>query len=103
MKFRVPFFPLICGITEGLAGGCNPDSNVPDGTSAVLGGRAYFLEARRAPGGLQAQGLPPVWRRRGTPAGAKFDVSKWAGGGDNYTLGTRQGKVNARGSQHGVY
>lgn len=77
----------------------------PDGQSKVVGGTAYFMEAKNR---------PEVCRRK-TPLqfkgiaahrvtnGMTFDVAKWKGEGDNYTLSVIDGKVVAEGSSHGLY
>jgi len=78
-----------------------------DGASRVVGeGAAYFLDAKRPPelcsrkqplrfGGVSVHRVPND---------GSFDVRLWHGeGGDNYTLSTKDGKVNAAGSNHGIY
>lgn len=78
----------------------------PDGTGNVVGGPAYFLEAR----------TPPEVCRRKTPlsfsgisvhrapAGTSFNVKSWKGeSGDNYVLNVAGGQVKANGSPHGLY
>jgi cyanophycinase len=78
-----------------------------DGPAKVVGeGSAYFLEAKRPPEVCtrkQALRFGGVSVHR-VPNDGSFDVRLWRGeGGDNYTLSTRDGKVNAAGSNHGIY
>jgi cyanophycinase len=77
-----------------------------DGQSKVIGGPAYFLEAKK----------PPETCRRGTPlsirgisvhrvlADGSFNVKDWKGsGGDDYQLASVNGQIRAEGSTHGTY
>lgn len=77
----------------------------PDGNATVTGGAAYFLQTSRAPAVCRHKEflkLSGVAVHR-TSAGAKFNVAKWTGEGDDYTLSAIRGKVTATGSAHGVY
>ena len=77
----------------------------PDGQSNIIGGKAYFLEAKNRPDTcrrktpLQFKGISA---HRATN-GMTFDVAKWTGQGDDYTLSVVDGKVVAEGSSHGPY
>lgn len=77
----------------------------PDGQAKVVGGTAYFLEAKNGPEvcrrktPLQFKGIAA---HRATN-GMTFDVAKWKGQGDDYTLSVIEGKVVAEGSSHGLY
>lgn len=77
-----------------------------DGEGKVIGGPAYFLEAKK---------LPETCRHH-TPltiggiavhrvlAGGSFNVKDWKGsGGDDYQLAAVNGQVRAEGSTHGTY
>ena len=77
----------------------------PDGKSKVIGGAAYFLEAKNRPETCQRKTplqFKGIAAHRATK-GMSFDVAKWKGEGDNYTLSVVDGKVVAAGSNHGVY
>ncbi len=77
----------------------------PDGKSVVVGGPAYFLEAKRAPEVCRHKEFlrfSDVTAHR-AGAGAKFDIAKWVGDGDDYMLRTQGGKITAQGSQIHVY
>jgi cyanophycinase len=77
----------------------------PAGQAKVVGGPAYFLETKNRPEvcrrktSLQFKGIAA---HRATK-GMTFDVAKWKGEGDNYTLSVIDGKIVAEGSNHGVY
>ena len=77
-----------------------------DGQSKIIGGPAFFLEAKR----------PPETCRRHTPlsirgivvhrvlAGGSFNVKDWKGlAGDDYQLASANGQIKAEGSTHGLY
>jgi len=78
----------------------------PDGQSRIIGGPAYFLEAKNA---------PEICRRKAplsfsgitlhrAPAGSSFNVKDWKGtGGDDYQLTVTNGVVKAQNSTHGIY
>jgi cyanophycinase len=78
----------------------------PDGAAKVVGGPAYFVEARTPPQ-LCRRGIP--LRMTGVtvhrvPAGGTFNAKSWTGlGGDDYTLSASDGTLKAQGSDHGVY
>ena len=77
----------------------------PDGKSVVAGGPAYFLEAKRAPEVCRHKEFlrfSDVTAHR-AGAGAKFDIAKWVGDGDDYMLRTQGGKITAQGSQIHFY
>jgi cyanophycinase len=78
----------------------------PSGEGSVVGGPAYFLTAstraetcrRKTP--LQCSAIA-VHR---APKGTTFNVKTWKGqGGDDYSLGVKNGEVKAAGSSHDVY
>jgi cyanophycinase len=78
----------------------------PDGVAKVVGGPAYFIEARTPPQ-LCRSGMPlritSVTVHR-VSAGGGFDVKTWKGiGGDDYTLSASDGTLKVQGSEHGVY
>lgn len=78
----------------------------PDGTSNAVGeGSIYFLEATQPPqvclygqpltfAGVSIQRVPP---------GKAFDLKKWSGQADTYSLSVVKGKLEASGSSHGPY
>jgi len=77
-----------------------------DGRSKVIGGPAYFLEAKKLPetcrrhtplsiSGITVHRVPP---------GGSFNVTDWKGaGGDDYQLASVKGQIQAEGSTHGIY
>jgi cyanophycinase len=77
-----------------------------DGTSRALGeGAVYFLETTRSPevcayqrpltfSGIRVQRLQP---------GKQFQLKKWSGEGDLYSLSVKNGVVESSGSAHGIY
>jgi cyanophycinase len=78
----------------------------PDGHAKIVGGPAYFIEAKN----------PPETCRRKTPLNftgitvhrappeTTFNVKTWTGeGGDNYELTAQNGQLRATGSAHGIY
>jgi cyanophycinase len=77
----------------------------PDGQAKVVGGPAYFLETKNRPEvcrrktPLQFRGISV---HRATK-GMTFNVAKWKGEGNDYTLSVIDGRVVAEGSNHGVY
>ena len=79
----------------------------PDGQAKIIGsGPAYFLEAKN---------LPEVCRRktplsfsgitvRRVPPGGMFNVKDWKGSaGDEYQIASVNGKLETKGSNHGIY
>jgi cyanophycinase len=77
-----------------------------DGAAKVVGGAAYFLQAKKAPEvcrrgeSLQFKGIAVL---RVTDGGA-FNVNTWKGQGrDKYVLSTKGGAITADGSDHGIY
>jgi cyanophycinase len=78
----------------------------PDGTSNSVGeGPIYFLEATQPPE-LCAYGQPVTFARvnvqRAQP-GNTFQLKKWAGQTDAYSLSVVHGEVEASGSSQGLY
>jgi cyanophycinase len=77
-----------------------------DGIAKVVGGPAYFIEARTPPP-ICHKGIP--LRMTGVTvhrvqAGGTFNVKTWtAAGGDDYALSASDGTLKAQGSGHGVY
>ncbi len=77
----------------------------PGGQAKVVGGTAYFMEAKNRPEvcrrktALQFKGIAA----HRAASGMSFDVKKWKGEGDDYTLSVIDGKVVAEGSRHGPY
>ena len=77
-----------------------------DGTSHVVGeGPVYFFQATSAPdvcvyrkpltfSGITVQRVIP---------GKSFQLMKWSGEADSYSLSVTEGKVHASGSSHGIY
>jgi len=77
-----------------------------DGQSKVIGGPAYFLEAKNLPevcrrhtalsiGGIAVHRVPP---------GGSFNVKDWKGaGGEDYELASVNGQIKTEGSTHGIY
>jgi cyanophycinase len=79
----------------------------PDGQAKIIGsGPAYFLEAKN----------PPEACRRETPlsisgitvhrvqSGSAFNVKAWRGNaGDEYQIASVNGKLETKGSDHGIY
>ncbi len=67
-----------------------------DGTSRVVGaGAAYFLSASGRPA-VCNKGVPLTFEgvaARRLRANAKFDLRKWEGDGDAYTLSVRTGTI----------
>ena len=77
-----------------------------DGKARVVGeGQVYFLEAAHAPE-ICAYRQPLTFRgvsvRRVQP-GKTFELKKWSGEADSYTLSVVKGDVQATGSSHGIY
>jgi cyanophycinase len=78
----------------------------PDGASQVVGqGPIYFLEATQPPavcayrqpltfGGITVQRVQP---------GKTFELTKWAGEAQAYTLTVTKGKLQALGASEGIY
>ncbi|HKM65929.1 MAG TPA: cyanophycinase [Candidatus Acidoferrum sp.] len=78
----------------------------PDGSAKIVGGTAYFLET---------SARPEVCRRKRplqfknilthrSQAGQSFNLKEWKGKeGDDYSLSVVDGKLQAAGSNHGVY
>ena len=78
----------------------------PDGAAKIVGGPAYFLQTT-APPGVCRRKTPLEFRgirvHKALP-GQSFDLKAWnAKQGDNYVLNVVAGKVQASGSDHGVY
>lgn len=78
----------------------------PDGTSRAVGeGPVYFLETAQSPK-LCAYNQPLTFEgiavQRVQP-GRSFDLRKWSGQTDTYSLSVLQGDVKASGSSHGLY
>jgi cyanophycinase len=77
-----------------------------DGASRVVGeGPVYFIEAAHAPevcAYRKALTFKDVAVQRVLP-GKTFQLKKWSGEADNYTLTVTEGKVEASGSSHGLY
>jgi cyanophycinase len=79
----------------------------PDGQAKIIGsGPAYFLEAKNPPQicrrntPLSFDGIS-VYR---VPSGATFNVKDWKGnGGDEYQISSVNGKLETKGSNHGIY
>jgi len=77
-----------------------------DGSARVVGeGPVYFLEATKAPtvcdyrqpltfNGISVQRVQP---------GKTFQLTKWSGEADTYSLSVTKGIVHAFGSSHGIY
>ncbi len=79
----------------------------PDGQAKIIGGGpAYFLEAKNPPAVCQRKtplSLGGVTVHR-VPPGGSFNVKDWKGiGGDEYQIASVNGKLEARGSSHGIY
>lgn len=77
----------------------------PDGQAKVVGGPAYFLETKNRPEVCRRKTplqFKEIAAHRATK-GMTFDVAKWKGEGDDYTLSAIVGKVVAEGSKHGAY
>jgi len=79
----------------------------PDGHSKIIGGGpAYFLEAKNPPAVCQRKtplSLGGITVHRVSPGGS-FNVKDWKGiGGDEYQIASVNGKLEARGSNHGIY
>jgi cyanophycinase len=78
----------------------------PDGDAKVVGGAAYFIEARTRPEVCRkstALRMTGIAVHRVLPS-ATFNVKTWTGpGGDNYTLSASDGTLQAQGSSHGIY
>lgn len=78
----------------------------PDGTSSAVGeGPSYFLEAAPAPQ-VCLSGQPLTFagiRVQRVQPGKSFDLKKWSGQADTYSLRVVKGKVEASGSSHGLY
>jgi cyanophycinase len=78
----------------------------PDGASQVVGeGPVYFLESTKPPEicayrqpltftGISVQRVQP---------GKSFQIKKWSGDSDSYSLSVTKGVVQAAGSSHGLY
>jgi cyanophycinase len=78
-----------------------------DGAAKIVGGGfGYFLEAKTSPETCrkgEALRFGGITVRR-VPDGGVFNLKTWtAAGGDTYVLSTREGKVTAAGSTHGIY
>jgi cyanophycinase len=77
-----------------------------EGASRVVGeGPVYFIEAAHAPevcAYRKALTFKDVAVQRVLP-GKTFQLKKWSGEADNYTLTVAEGKVEASGSSHGLY
>lgn len=77
-----------------------------DGSAGAVGeGHVYFLEAGRKP--EQCAYRQPLTfsgiRVQRVAVGKSFDVKKWRGDADAYSLSVKNGKVEATGGDHGVY
>jgi cyanophycinase len=78
----------------------------PDGQAKIVGGPAYFLEARNSPqvcrkgANLQVTGISV---HRVSP-GSVFNLKTWSGArGDDYMLSAVGGSLKVDGSAHGIY
>jgi cyanophycinase len=78
----------------------------PDGNSLVAGlGPVYFLESSEPPA-LCVYGQPLTFRGvavQRVPPGKSFQLKKWFGEADNYSLSVTKGIVEPAGSSHGIY
>lgn len=78
----------------------------PDGASKVVGlGNVYFLESANKPHTCayrQPLTFADISVHR-VPTGKAFSLKKWTGEGDAYSLLVAKGKVEAHGSEHGIY
>ena len=77
-----------------------------DGSGRAAGeGHTYFLEAMHKP--EQCAYRQPLAfsgiRVQRIAAGKAFDVKKWEGEADSYSLSVKNGNVAASGSDHGIY
>lgn len=79
----------------------------PDGHARIIGsGPAYFLETTNPPEICRRKtplvfGGILVYR---VPSGGSFNVKDWKGtGGDDYQISAVNGKLETKGSSHGVY
>ena len=77
-----------------------------DGSGHVVGeGHVYFLETAHPPENcayrqpLSFSGI----RVQRVATGKTFDVKKWQGDADSYSLSVKNGSVEAVGSNHGIY
>ena len=77
-----------------------------DGSGKAVGeGHVYFLEAGHKPEQCayrQPLSFSGIHVQR-ADAGKPFDVKKWQGEADSYSLSVKNGKVEASGSDHGIY
>jgi len=77
-----------------------------DGSAQAVGeGHIYFLDAAHKPEQCayrQPLTFSGIGVRR-VAAGKSFDVKKWQGEADRYSLSVKNGKVEVSGSNHGVY
>jgi len=77
-----------------------------DGSARVVGeGPVYFLEARNKPK-VCAYRRPLTFASisvRRVSAGKTFQLEKWDGEGDAYSLSVEKGIVQATGTSHGIY
>jgi cyanophycinase len=78
----------------------------PDGQAKIIGGPAYFLEAKNAPE-ICRRKTPLTFREisvHRAPPGASFNVKDWKGtAGDDYQLSAVNGELKTTPSRHGVY
>ena len=78
----------------------------PDGNSHVIGeGPVYFLEASKPPA-VCAYGQPLTFEGvavEHAQPGKSFQLKKWSGDGDSYSLSVVNGTVEPTGSSHGIY
>ena len=78
----------------------------PDGSARAVGtGNIYFLEAGHKPEQCayrEALTFSGISVQR-VAVGKPFDVKTWQGESDKYSLSVKDGKVEAAGSDHGIY
>jgi len=77
-----------------------------DGSARAVGeGHIYFLETAHKP--EQCAYRKPLTfsgiRVQRVAAGKSFDVKKWQGEADRYSLSVKNGKIEVTGSDHGIY
>jgi cyanophycinase len=77
-----------------------------DGSARAVGeGHVYFLEAKQKPEACayrQPLTFSPVAAER-VAIGQAFNIKKWNGHGDSYTLSVKNGAVQSSGNSRGIY